>query len=478
MADGTPSATSHSPARDALSLVHIHSTRTMDSTPFDHHVARLSRRERAAFVGALLAARGWDVEVDAAVIRAGQGDERLVVAVAREGLLPGHGLPRGAVDVDVVVGLDPERTERLATARDARGWDARTLYDMARHGLDETATDRLFSAHFEVTGAAVGPPRRPDGAADTEATAAAGEAPPFGLRRPRPFDTADSEEAERGATRGARRVVILLLALALVAGPPLTVLSLTDLPRADSDPTGPASGEEVGANGTRSALASPTPQPTPEPTLVAPGLTASEISDTPALARAHASLLTNRSFTMFITYSERVDGETVGRAEEAVHVENETVYRSRGTQSGNLTSGLVPVIVRDIYADGEGRYLRRADGALRVGGAADPGTGQFAERSRALVVWYLSGVDSTVVEQVPQGDQVYYWVEVTGDSDPRIDDYRAIAVISNQGFVIRIDARYRLSDSGRVATVSLRHANVGSTTAERPEWMPSGNETA
>jgi hypothetical protein len=445
----------------------------MDSTPFDDHAARLSRRERAAFVGSLLAARGWDVEVDAAVIRAVTGDRRLVVAVAREGLLPGHGLPREAVDV--VVGVDAERIERLAAARDARWWDARTLYEMARYGLDETATDRLFSAHFGVSGDAVEPPSRSADDADGEATAPGDEPRPFGVGRWRPFDTDDAEAAERGAAGGARRAVVLLLALALVVGPPLTVLSLAELPRADTAPDGAASDESVGANGTRSALASPTA--TPEPIRVAPGLTASEITDTPALARAHAATLANQSFTMRISYSERVGRGSVGSAQETVSVENGTVYRSLGTRSGNLTSVLIPVIVRDIYADGDDRYLAGDDGVVRVGGADDAGAGRFVERSRALVVWYLSGLDSSVLGQDRQGDEVFYWVEIAGDSDPRIENYQAVALVTAEGLVVRIDARYRLPESDRVATVSIRHANVGNTTVERPDWMPSRNET-
>jgi hypothetical protein len=233
---------------------------------------------------------------------------------------------------------------------------------------------------------------------------------------------------------------------------------------------------------TGSDTTSPTPgrttASTPELRTIAPGLTATGIVDTAALSRGHAAGLENRSFTMRVAYTERVDGETVGTAREVVRVENRTVYRSRGTRSGNLTSDLVPVIVRDLYADGEGRYLRQGDGALRVGGADDPGTGQVVERSRALVAWYLSGAESSVPGRVRQSGRVYYRVAVEGTSDRRFVDYRATGLVSERGLVVRVDANYRLPGRDRVATVSLRHANVGNTTVGRPDWVPPRNGSA
>jgi hypothetical protein len=273
--------------------------------------------------------------------------------------------------------------------------------------------------------------------------------------------------------------VAVLVVVGVLASP-----ALTGTPPADA--TGDDSGARDGARDGGDAgtgdddtgdgdAASRTPArtaaSTPEPRTIAPGVTATGIADTAVLARSHAQMLENRSFTMVVSYTERVDDDTVGRARESVRVENGTVYRSRGTRSGNLTSDLIPVIVRDLYADGEGRYLRRGDDALRVGNADDSGTGRFVERSRALVTWYLSGTDSSVLARTQRSDVVYYRVAVEGTSDSRIEEYRATGFVSERGLVVRLDASYRLPGRDRAVTVSLRHVNVGNTTVDRPEWL-------
>lgn len=453
----------------------------MERTAFDDHLARLSRRERTAFVGALLTARGWDVEVDPPVVRATQGDRRRVVAVAREGFLRGYGLPRESVDA--VVAVDADRTRRLATGREARAWDARTLYDMARYGLDAATTDRLFRKHLGEASESVGVPA---GSGRGEPGAERDERPPAGTLRAHiatsRFGVAASDALTDRTGRTGTAVLVLLLVAVLVVGGSLAGPALTGAPSVDAAGDGSGTRDDVGVDGSDGggdddgdAASRPTVRtttPTPRPRTIAPGLTAAGIADTAVLARSHAAVLENRSFTMLVTYTERVDGDNVGRARESVRVENGTVYRSRGTRSGNLTSDLIPVIVRDLYADGEGRYLRRGDGALRVGSVDDSGTGRFVERSRALVTWYLSGTDSSVLTRVSRSGVAYYRVAVEGTSDRRVDEYRVSALVSERGLVARLDAHYRLPGRDRVATLSLRHVNVGNTTVDRPGWMP------
>lgn len=441
----------------------------MGPTAFDDRFAGLSRRDRVGFVGALLAARGWDVELDAPVIRATSGDEHRVVAVARDGLFPGDGLPSGPVDV--VVGVDSERTERLATARGARAWDACSLYDMARHGLDPAVTDRLFGEFFDATSEAVGRPTRPgDVGGDGVDTGQSGSAD-----RPR-ADVGQSEAAASAvAGRTGQWLIVLFVAVVVVGGGALAAQALTGLPSADAMADGDGVGGSAGVDDGTASTPLPTATPTPAPRQVLPGLTTAGITDTAILARGHAAALTGRSFTLSLTYTEQAGGETLGWAREVVRVENRTVYRSTGSQSGDLGSDLVPIIVRDLYADGEGRYLRQEDGALRVGGADDPGTGQVVERSRALVAWYLSGDESTLVDTSSRRGTVYYRVDIEGTTDSRAENYRATGLVSEQGLVVRVDARYRLPDDNRTATVSLRYANVGNTTVARPDWMPPGN---
>ncbi len=452
----------------------------MERTPFDDHLARLSRRERTAFVGALLTARGWEVEVDPPVVRATRGDERKVVVVAREGLfsLSGRGLPR--TSVDAVVGVDAERTRRLAEKRDASAWDADTLYEMVRYGLDSASTDRLFDEHLGVGSAAVG---RPTPADDPGTDAHEGETGSPADRGS--VDTSRTENAREGvsAVHTYQWVVpaVLLLGVVLVGGG-LVAQAWADAPSADSDATA-VDGEDAatavdGEGDATVSTVTPPPTSTPEPPTVLPGLTTAGIADTAVLARGHAAVLENRSFTMHLTYTERIGNETVGTAREVVRVESGTVYRSRGTRSGTFESDLVPVIDRDLYADGEGRYLRQDDGALRVGDADDPGTGQVVERSQALVTWYLSGDRSALVDRVRRGNATSYRITVVGTTDRRFEEYRAVGLISDRGLVVQVDAAYRLPNSDRRATVSLRHERVGETTVDRPDWLAPRNEAA
>jgi hypothetical protein len=448
----------------------------MAQRPFDGHLAGLSRRDRAALVGALLSARGWDVDVDPPVVRATRGDERQVVGVARERVLslPGRSLPREPLDA--VVGVDPDRTRALASARDASAWDAGTLYEMARYGLDPASTDRLFREQLGVGSESVGHPAT-SGDARTHSSRRAGPADtPTGGRGRGDVDrpAAATDDTRRGRTSQWVVPALVLLGVVLVGGG-LVVQAWADAPSPESAGV-PTTDDD--APTTLAAAPTSTPTPAPTPRTILPGLTAAGIEDTAVLTRGHAAALENRSFTMRVTYTERVGDETVGTAREVVRVESGTVYRSRGTRSGNLTSDLVPVIVRDLYADGDGRYLRQGDDALRVGDADDPGTGQVVERSQTLVTWYLSGDRSGLVEQVERPDGTYYRVSVAGTTDRRIDSYRATGLVSDRGLVARVDATYRLPDSDRVATLSLRHGRVGNTTVDRPAWMPPQNETA
>jgi hypothetical protein len=449
----------------------------MGRSRFDDLFARLSRQERVAFVGALLAARGWDVDVDPPVVRVTREGKSKVVAVAREALVRGPGLPR--TSVDVVVGVDAARTERLATERDARAWDAHTLYDMARHGLDPAATDRLFGDYFGQSSEEVERPTAPGGVgADSEEH---GATVPSSEGR-RGADVAQSDTAATSPVDGRRRWLVPLLVVVLLVAGGFTAQALIGMPPADATTDGASAGDGTAVGGNSGDDAPPTAAstatPVPELQPAVPGLSTSGVIDTAVLARGHAAALTNRSFTMRITYAEQVDGETVGRAQEVVRVENRTTYRSTGVRSGNLTSALQPIIVRDLYADGDGRYLRQGGGALRVGGADDPGTGQVVERSRALVAWYLSANDSTLVGRTRTADTLYYRVGVEGTSDPRAEQYRASGLVSEEGLVVRVDAFYRLPGTDRTATVSLRHVDVDNTTVARPGWMPLRNESA
>lgn len=451
----------------------------MGRTPFDDLLTRLSRRERIGFVSALLAARGWAVEVDPPVVRASKGDRYQVVAVARDGVVRGHGLPRESADA--VVAVDAERADRLATAHGARAWDARVLYDMARHGLDPAATDRLFTEYLGSASEAVGRPRSSE---DVGSSAGRDEGRVADNENRTRTDTAESEAAIGAVltNQAGPWLIPVLLTVLLVVGAGLAVQTPIGLSAtgATDDGSGADRGTAVSDSSWEGAspTALPTATATPVPEEILSGLTTSGVADTAVLAQGHAAALTNRSYTMSITYTESVDGETVGTAREVIRVESETVYRSTGTRSGTLVSDLLPVIVRDLYADGEGRYLRQGDSALRVGDADDPGTGQFAERSRALVAWYLSGTTSTFVDRTRYPNTVYYRVSVEGTSDRRIEEYQATGLISGQGLVVRVNARYRLPGTDRTATVSLRYVDVGNTAVDRPDWMSSRNESA
>ncbi|WP_136601566.1 hypothetical protein [Salinigranum halophilum] len=443
----------------------------MARDPFDDHLARLSRRERTAFVGALLSARGWTVEVDPPVIRATRGDERQVVAVASEGLSPrlGRGLPREPVDA--VVSIDAKRATQLARDRNVSVWDASAIYDMARYGLDQSSTDRLFGEYFGVTSEAIDRPAAPG---DAGFRTRPGVLAAADDRRDGPTNRSTAALAESSTDHTPRWILVVLLILGVtLVGGALAAQAWTDTARTDA-----ALGVDT-ADDTASltTAATDTAESTAASQAILPGLTAAGINDTAVLTRGHAAVLEDRSFTMYVRYTERVDGETVGTAQEVVAVENGTVYRSRGTRSGDLDSDLVPVIVRDLYADGESRYLRQDEEPLRVGDADDPGTGRVVDRSQALVIWYLSGERSTRVDQVQHRDETAYRVTVEGTTDRRFEDYRATGLISERGLVVRVDATYRLPDSDRVATVSIRHSNVGETTVDRPDWLSAQNET-
>lgn len=245
-------------------------------------------------------------------------------------------------------------------------------------------------------------------------------------------------------------------------------------------------GDGDGARTVNPALAG-TPTASPTPTAVPsapepPGVGRSTV-DARSLAAAHSAALANRSLTVRID-SRRVSasGTTLlnstqlsyaaGERQLYRSVVTETPYRRAGALTFNVSSwrnGTVAVR-RQEYENGTARY-----------GIVDPGDHEgrpldFDPTGARVVADLLGQYNLTyggVVER--DGERLHLITEATADQryQPLRSNVSVRALVTDEGVVRSIAVRYRSTEYGAPATVTVRFAlsNVSNTTVPRPAWV-------
>jgi hypothetical protein len=432
----------------------------------------LSREERAAFVADLLAARGWTVEREGCLLTATRNGRRKRVAV-------GH--PRGTSRVDEVVvvpprgrhperlGWRPERLDRTTRAR-RRASDvgaAVTTPDEIRlrllYGLDRTTAGALLAEHLGI------------GIDDGTGSV------------PRP----------RSGDGPHRRLAVVALAAAVVLS---AALIGWGLPAGDRSvrptPGGPAGtdtavavpGEAVGAD----AVAGPAGNGSTGPP---PGLAAGGLRSVDLLTRSHlealrasrgmsmnATFAGPRFLTGFDTFRSGFDADDRVTIEVRVESPDRYLIRRHARFPGGLTGGSETTLER--FADGRAEYRRIASGTdrrfdRRELSTARGGRAEVVGWTRTVFLRYLNTSESRV-ERVTNGLRTAYRVVATGrprrlDHDSR--DYRAVAVVTPDGFVGRLDVEYTHPRTGATVRVSVRYDRTVAA-VEPPAWYETARTDA
>ncbi|WP_276273968.1 hypothetical protein [Haloarcula litorea] len=425
----------------------------------------------ADFVAAVCAARGQQVRrVDGPAFTRSTGDGAERVAVA--------GTPAAeAADTLVTAG-------RRRPPDDAETVDLDRLWTWLRYAVgDETATE-LLTERFGEAVVAEGtdedgrePPAEPQprdgrqptahrGAQTTERT---GSGSTRRSARPdeRLFRAVDAAVTPRRLRAGA--IVVAALVVAVAA---LTVWG--------APPGAPTGGTGLGAEpGTAEltpveTVATPTPADTAhgerpgQPATLPPGVGPDGITDAMRLANAHEAQVGPQSFRATLVYREFENGRTVGTSIQTVRVANDTRYRASRTDLGDV-AGDVPGLVRDdVYANGSTRVVRTSAGLQRERLENDS---PYVDRIEQFHRWYLSVEASRITNQTTESGITSTWLHVDGDSWVGVEELRGTVLVTETGAVTLVRRSYRDPDTGRRVVVTLRVADVGSTTVAPPTWL-------
>lgn len=430
---------------------------TQTQEAVEHHLARLETADCRSLVADLWAARGFATREDGPVVVATRGGvETVIYAVGRHrfGSLPAPDRP-----VDTVVAVSEERDATAAVGESARLLDATDLRKMLFYAIDRETTAALCERHL--------------GARPNQLR------PPLGARMRR------RARAVTPRTQVVLAAALVALALAsLGAG----TFVLTESAGTDASPdaatSAPAQIVTVTTTSERDEVnAVPASEGAPggvtNESLLPPGVNETGITNLSALAAAHERAVGTQSYTLWLDlYRSEAgvpNGERLQRDMDiAVAGERYLLRTELENESGHRRP------VQTVYHDGTSWYL--ADHANRSTSyrqlstkpsmvAPDP-----SRLRRALVVDYLSAVETTVTE-VDQNGAVRYQIFGEGQSSAwrsrTVSNYTVTATVTSEGLVRRltVSADIRTRTGSYDARMEVAYDRFGETTVEAPEWV-------
>lgn len=227
----------------------------------------------------------------------------------------------------------------------------------------------------------------------------------------------------------------------------------------------------------------PTASPTPDSVAgLAPGLSASGITDVRALARNHTQVTTRTSYVLVRTQSTT---HTFGNSSvnasgsQRITYENGSRYHLSVDEYEALINGQIRRLDDyEEYRDGSVEYRKWSnDDGLTVE-LTEPtnGSEKYALVATSDIRRFLDIEDETVSRIDVDGGE-YYEVVGTRTSLRRfgpIDSYRARAVIRADGFVRTLDVTFtETRDDERIeAHYNFTYRDVGNAEVTEPEWVP------
>lgn len=426
--------------------------------------------ERVAFVAALWANRGWETTTDGrsvVVTREAETERVLVVDPGRFGTPPLEG-----VDV-LVVARDRTAVRHAAEAAGVRYLTPDAVWKLLLYGLERSTATVLFQRTFDQ-------PLEPTG-----------EAAPTLRERVR---AAGTSLASAVSARGGRRQLFVLLLVGLFVGAALGGPALT--PEQDTTTVAPVESVapgEAGAIGAGTATPTATAAPGTASDERPPGLGAQVLVDHVALADAHAAAVGGTARTLRIAATGPPDAPLLNGREAwtvTARIEHPRLYRHDTTTQVPTANGSTSLAV-NIYADGETKFRQaRLDNETTYQRYPIETTGDatgFTSDVREHLLRFLAGDDSSVecVATLAGTDDCFaYRVLVTGAPaavHAGASDYRAVAIVQDDGVVVSLDVRYTVPLDGERVPVrfQLAYDDLGETTVAPPTWLPTAkNETS
>jgi hypothetical protein len=475
------------------------------SDAFEAALDSLDPEERAAFVAAVYAARGWE------------SDRTGVVVLVRP---PGDAsdgrrvVPPGVEAPDDGTELDPDEFRDMVRYAVAAADRSR----LCRRFLDGTPDAVGLTAPASATRATAGDDR-PDTATSP---ADAGDRPDT-TRPTEGDDTGDapaSEAAPGDAASGLRALVAsrprsavvailaCVVAVTLFVAPPAAPVgdsggstpvsappnasaapaAPTSTPDGDPDPTPAAPDESIedSAPGRQVVLEQSYP----------PGVGVDGVENASALAAAHAAALSDRSYRLSVTTREFADGQPTAVAWERTVVETPARHRSRVRVAGAFRWPPVGVANASTYANGTARVVRvgsdtDADGRIRFedspAGAESSARGHrvvgpvpdadpFAARTASTLRSVLARTETDVTGAFEDDGTMHFWIEIRSRS-PVADVDGGTLLVDERGLVH--EARYTRTavslDSTPIRRTIVFRVTPGDVTVSPPPWYRPGD---
>lgn len=407
----------------------------------------------AAFVADIWTARGWETTIAGTTIRARAGPngrDETIECLPRRRWRRDRDLPAEPRDVVVAAG-DPAGTVPADYPEDVRVLGPAELRGLLLYGIGRETADELFRLH---------------------------------LGRSIWTERADRSRRFQAPTPARVAVVVGLVVLAVAA------IGLA------TSGVGPGT---LAANGESGPTATPVAPTTPgdvrsSPTQrYPPGTDSSGLTDLDALVAGHRNAIVNRSFELLLVHQRSADLLAPERrwitSRQTANRLNATHFHYRVTGLEAAPDGNFTLVVYDDYADGVYTYRRIASsgppsyrrGVVPTAG----GDGAFTVVGTAYLRRYLATTESRM-ELITPTYPALYRVVATGIPDAisgPVADYRAEAVIDEEGIVHRLTVEYRRLDAtatntpgsgntsaGTEVRFELVYSDIGETDVRIPPW--------
>ena len=424
----------------------------------------------ADFVGALFAARGYEVErVDDRLLRLDPGSRTIVVSPEGTQLPP---------EADAVVAADPRS---VRTGRDTDVIDADALREQLAYGVDRSVARTLLAAHFGF---------------EAGASYAGGS----GVDEPTVTDT-DSAAADTGYGSPAWQGNRLAIAIAAVAGIVLVGLAVGGVPAVPADgltarldgpsvaetpvrtPTVTATGTPQsasdGQNGQAIATAATPGAGTAQQSADAaaerlsrqhpPGIDGDGLTNIDRLIATHRSHLSNTSYTMTVEYREFDDGRVTGVYAETIRVENDSRYSVSVSTEGTIQTSPRAIVGADAFSNEQRAWLRLRSTEPYMQSRLS--TTRFLGQTARYLRWSLSAEKSTLRDRRAAGNRTVYRVTTDGDPYQGIRDAAGTVYVTGDGLIQYGRWTYTtIRPEVRVEFV-IRTTKVGATAVSRPGWV-------
>lgn len=240
-------------------------------------------------------------------------------------------------------------------------------------------------------------------------------------------------------------------------------------------------------SGTDTTTVTPAPVPTvpssPDDTrgTLAPGLSASEVTDTGTLARAHAAAANETSYRVqrSRTVVHRFGNTTAESTEtRQLTYENASTYHLKADPYETVIDGQIRSLDDyEEYAGGDAVYRTwRTDEGRTVRENATVSEHPAEVDLTAVAIRRYLRLENETVSRIDVGEGIHYEIVGTRSTLPRfgrLDSFRARAVARADGFVRSLDVTFtvRRNDERIDIRDGFTYRTVGNVTVADPDWL-------